>query len=120
MQRCRFLLVLTAMTLLPVAAAQISAPTDTYQVVRTYPHDPNAYTQGLIYVDGFLYESTGITGKSSLRKVRLETGDVIQRVTVSPRDFGEGLTDWHGNLIQLTPRRRGSAPPWHLRTLFED
>jgi glutaminyl-peptide cyclotransferase len=89
-------------------------------VVREYPHDPKAYTQGLIYVDGFLYESTGITGKSSLRKVRLETGEVIQQRAVNPRDFGEGLTEWRGSLIQLTPRRRGSAPIWHVRKFFED
>src|SRR5437773_4569287 len=91
-----------------------------YEVVREYPHDADAYTQGLIYLDGFLYESTGITGRSSLRKVRLETGEVIQQRAVSPRDFGEGLAEWRGRLVQLTPRRRGSAPIWHLRTFFED
>ena len=91
-----------------------------YQIVGEYPHDADAYTQGLIYLDGFLYESTGITGRSSLRKVRLETGAVIQKRAVNPRDYGEGLTEWHGRLVQLTPRRRGSAPIWHLRTFFED
>jgi glutaminyl-peptide cyclotransferase len=91
-----------------------------YEVVREYPHDKDAYTQGLIYLDGFLYESTGITGRSSLRKVRLETGEVIQQSAVNRRDFGEGLTEWRGRLLQLTPRRRGSAPIWHLRTFFED
>ena len=91
-----------------------------YEIVGEYPHDADAYTQGLVYLDGFLYESTGITGRSSLRKVRLETGEVIQRRAVNPRDFGEGLTEWHGRLLQLTPRRRGSAPIWHLRKFFED
>jgi glutaminyl-peptide cyclotransferase len=90
------------------------------EIVGEYPHDANAYTQGLIYLDGFLYESTGITRRSSLRKVRLETGEVVQQRAVNPRDFGEGLTEWRGRLIQLTPRRRGSAPIWHLRTFFED
>src|SRR5215207_4974107 len=85
-----------------------------------YPHVADAYTQGLIYLDGFLYESTGITGRSSLRKVRLETGEVIQQRAVNSRDYGEGLTEWRGRLVQLTPRRRGSAPIWHLRTFFED
>jgi len=61
--------------------------------------------QGLVYFDGFLYESTGITVRSSLRKVRLETGEVIQQRAVNPRDFGEGLTEWGGRLVQLTPRR---------------
>jgi glutaminyl-peptide cyclotransferase len=91
-----------------------------YKVVREYPHDTDAFTQGLIYLDGFLYESTGRTGRSSLRKVRLETGEIIQQRAVNPRDYGEGLTEWRGRLIQLTPRRRGSAPIWHLRTFFED
>ena len=91
-----------------------------YEVVREYPHDPDAFTQGLIYLGGFLYESTGITGRSSLRQVRLETGEVIQRQAVNRRDYGEGLTEWRGKLIQLTPRRRGSAPIWHLRKFFED
>jgi glutaminyl-peptide cyclotransferase len=91
-----------------------------YEVVREYPHDTDAFTQGLIYLDGFLYESTGITGRSSLRKVRLETGEVIQQHAVNRRDYGEGLTEWRGRLIQLTPRRRGSEPIWHLRTFFED
>jgi len=91
-----------------------------YEIVGEYPHDIEAYTQGLIYIDGFLYESTGITGRSSLRKVRLETGEIIQQRAVNPADFAEGLTEWHGSLLQLTPRRRGNAPPWHLRKFFED
>ena len=91
-----------------------------YEIVGEYPHDTDAYTQGLIYVDGFLYESTGITGRSSLRKVRLETGEVIQQRAVDPGDYGEGLTEWRGKLLQLTPRRRGNAPPWQLRKFFED
>ena len=61
-----------------------------YEIVGEYPHDADAYTQGLIYLDGFLYESTGITGRSSLRKVRLETGEVIQQRAVNPRDHRLG------------------------------
>ena len=91
-----------------------------YEIVGEYPHDTEAYTQGLIYIDGFLFESTGITGRSSLRKVRLETGEIIQQHAVDPGDFAEGLTDWRGRLLQLTPRRRGNSPPWHLRKFFED
>jgi glutamine cyclotransferase len=91
-----------------------------YEIVGEYPHDTEAYTQGLIYIDGFLYESTGITGRSSLRKVRLETGEIIQQRAVDPGDFAEGLTEWRGRLLQLTPRRRGNAPPWHLRKFFQD
>src|SRR6188474_2141801 len=63
-----------------------------YEIVREYPHDPEAFTQGLIYRDGFLYESTGLNGRSSLRKVRLETGEVLQQHDLDARYFGEGLT----------------------------
>jgi len=78
------------------------APIYGYHVVRSYPHDAAAFTQGLIYRDGFLYESTGLPGQSSLRKVRLETGEVVQRHAVPARFFAEGLVDWKDELIQLT------------------
>ena len=71
-------------------------------VVRTYPHDPHAFTQGLEYYGGYLYESTGIAGQSTLRKVALETGDVVQKVSLPPQYFGEGLTIFHGRIYQLT------------------
>jgi glutaminyl-peptide cyclotransferase len=66
----------------------------TYEVVNAYPHDPAAYTQGLVFHDGFLYESTGLYGESSLRLVELETGTVLQQVDLPPQYFGEGLTLW--------------------------
>ncbi len=74
----------------------------TYRVVNRYPHDPRAYTQGLIYRNGFLYESTGRNGESSIRKVRLETGEVLQRRDVDAEYFAEGMTEWRGRLLQLT------------------
>ncbi len=67
-----------------------------------YPHDPQAYTQGLIYLDGFLFESTGRNGQSTVRKVRLETGEVVQQYRVASQYFAEGLTEWNRRLIQLT------------------
>jgi glutamine cyclotransferase len=73
-----------------------------YEVVHEYPHDPEAFTQGLIFREGYLYESTGLTGRSSLRKVRLDTGEVVQRRAVAQEIFAEGLTDWSNQLIQLT------------------
>lgn len=73
-----------------------------YRVVRTYPHDPNAFTQGLIYLNGFLYEGTGLNGRSTLRKVKLETGQVLQEKRIEEQYFGEGITDWGGELVQLT------------------
>jgi glutamine cyclotransferase len=71
-------------------------------VVARYPHDPNAFTQGLIFLDGALYESTGRRGQSSLRRVELATGRVERFVPLEPRYFGEGLTEFEGRLIQLT------------------
>ena len=73
-----------------------------YQIVKTYPHDSSAYTQGLIYLDGFLYESTGLSGRSSVRKVDIETGRSLQQYAVLPEYFAEGLTGWGSDLIQLT------------------
>jgi glutaminyl-peptide cyclotransferase len=73
-----------------------------YRIVHTYPHDPKAFTQGLIYLHGYLYESTGLNGQSSLRKVDLRTGLVLQRHDLDPQLFGEGLTNWQNTLIQLT------------------
>src|SRR3954467_7590925 len=58
---------------------QTTAPVYGYEIVNTYPHDPKAFTEGLFYHDGFLYESTGEEGRSSLRKVELTTGKVVQK-----------------------------------------
>jgi len=77
-------------------------PVYAYRVVRAYPHDSKAFTQGLQYVDGFLYEGTGLNGSSSIRKVKLETGEVVQRRDLARAYFGEGITVWKTDLIQLT------------------
>lgn len=71
-------------------------------VIRAYPHDPHAFTQGLEYYGGYLYESTGIAGQSTLRKVALRTGEVVQKVSLPRQYFGEGLTILHGKIYQLT------------------
>jgi glutamine cyclotransferase len=76
----------------------------TYEVVKVFPHDPASFTQGLIFLDGMLYESSGLYGESSLRRVDLETGEV-QQITLLPDEvFGEGLTNWDETLVQLTWR----------------
>ena len=77
-------------------------PLYTYRIIHTYPHDREAYTQGLLFTDGVLYESTGLVGASSLRKVALETGEVLQFYAVPEPYFGEGLTLFGDRLIQLT------------------
>lgn len=75
---------------------------ESYRIVHTYPHDPHAFTQGLVFVDGHLYESTGINGQSSLRMVDLASGRVLQEQPVDSKYFAEGLTDWGSTLVQLT------------------
>ena len=79
-----------------------ATPTFTYRVVRSYPHDPQAYTQGLVFHGGVLYEGTGLNGQSSIRKVRLETGEVLQIRPLDRKYFGEGIAIVGGRLIQLT------------------
>lgn len=87
-----------------------------YEVVRVYPHARDAYTQGLIYLDGFLYESTGLNGASSVRKVDLTTGAVLQRFDLDGRYFAEGMTAWGPDLVQLT-LRSGTGFVYDRRTL---
>jgi glutamine cyclotransferase len=74
----------------------------TYEVINTYLHDPEAFTQGLVYEDGVLYEGTRLKDRSSLRKVELETGKVLQEVDLAAQYFGEGITIWGDEIIQLT------------------
>jgi len=74
----------------------------TYQVVNTYPHEPNAFTQGLVFEDGFLYEGTGLNGRSTLRKVQLQTGKILKIHKLTTKFFGEGITIYKDRIIQLT------------------
>ena len=83
-------------------AQENKAPVWDYQVIQAFPHDPRAFTQGLVYDQGFLYEGTGLLGRSSLRKVELETGKVLKLVTLPDWLFGEGVALWEDKIIQLT------------------
>lgn len=76
-----------------------------YEIVKAYPHDPKAFTEGLFYYNGFLYESTGEERRSSLRKVELETGKVVQKFDLPPEDFGEGIVLLNGKIYMLTWRQ---------------
>ncbi len=98
------LFALFSLLLLPLFAHAAALPVEGYDVVRAYPHDPSAFTEGLFYKDGVLYESTGLEGHSTIRKVKLETGEVLQGTRLSPDLFGEGIVDWEGDLISLTWR----------------
>jgi glutamine cyclotransferase len=73
-----------------------------YEVVNTFPHDPDAFTQGIVFQDGALLESTGIERRSTLRRVELQTGKVLQKVDVPPYFFAEGITLMGGKIYQLT------------------
>jgi glutamine cyclotransferase len=84
----------------PQPAASVT--TYTYRIVNTYPHDSYAYTQGLIYEEGYLYESTGLRGQSTLRKVDLNTGSVIQHHQLTSEYFAEGITMLGNKIFQLT------------------
>src|SRR5205807_7631610 len=74
----------------------------TYEIVGTYHHDSDAFTQGLEYYNGELYESTGLNGRSSLRRVELKTGKVLQKIDVDKEYFAEGMTIFNGKIYQLT------------------
>jgi glutamine cyclotransferase len=83
-------------------AQTMRPPEYTFKIIHVFPHDSAAFTQGLIYHDGFFYEGTGLNGRSSLRKVRPETGEVVQRVDLEPQFFGEGITLFKNEIVQLT------------------
>lgn len=90
------------------SAKPAPVPVYTYDIVNTFPHDPAAFTQGLIFHEGFLYEGTGgkksrgDTFTSSLRKVEIETGKVVRKYDVPPEYFGEGIALLNGQIYQLT------------------
>jgi glutaminyl-peptide cyclotransferase len=84
------------------ASAPVEPPIDGYRVVREYPHDPTAFTEGLFYLDGKLYESTGLNRMSTIREVRLEDGKVLRSVSLEPQYFGEGIVNWGKEIVSLT------------------
>jgi glutamine cyclotransferase len=87
---------------LAFAAVLFAADEYTYRVVRIHPHDPEAFTQGLEFRNGALYEGTGLEGRSELRKVKLETGQVLERTPLDRRYFGEGITVLNSRVVQVT------------------
>ena len=83
-----------------------ATPVFGYEVVNVYPHDTDAFTQGLAFADGHLYEGTGQYRRSSLRQLDLESGKVLKYAPLDPRLFGEGITVWGNQIVQLTWRSR--------------
>lgn len=100
------LLVLSSLVVACTSSTQSAengtAPVHGYEIVNVYPHDPGAFTQGLVYHKGTLFEGTGIRGESDIREVELESGNVIRKREIDDRYFGEGITLWQDSLIQLT------------------
>jgi len=96
----RAAIVLAACLAFRAVAADL--PVYGYQVVHAFPHDKSAFTEGLFYLNGFLYESTGRKGESSVRKVKLETGEVLQSHQLQDEYFGEGIVPWKDKIYQLT------------------
>lgn len=102
----------------PAVAPAASAPVDaiSYTVQAIYPHDTDAFTEGLFWHDGTLWESTGMKGKSDLRRVRLEDGSVTRRATVPDRLFGEGIVRWGDEIVSVT-WQTGVGFRWSLKDL---
>jgi len=101
-------IIFLGIALAPVYARNIGQPEAkrtreySFQVVRQYPHDSSAFTQGLACRNGYFYEGTGLTGQSSLRQVRISTGEVVRKINLAPDIFGEGITLLNHQVIQLT------------------
>ena len=111
---------LAALSACAQAAAPQAAPVETpvwgYQVVREYPHDSHAFTQGLFWMDGHLYESTGHVGASTVRRVRLEDGVVLQSADIPADQFGEGIAPWRDEIVSVT-WQHGIGHRWDRKTL---
>ena len=102
-RRRTLLAALAAGAAAPLAsAAPAAVPVHGFKVVHSYPHDPDAFTQGLFFHDGHLFEGTGLRGRSSIRKVEIQTGRVLQAVELPPEVFGEGITQWGDRIIGIT------------------
>lgn len=95
---------LLAFLLAPPARPAAPAPVYGYRIIHVYPHDPRAFTQGLEYRNGFLFEGTGLNGRSTVRRVELESGKVLQETSLDAQYFGEGITLLGNKLIELTWR----------------
>lgn len=107
---------LASFLLLIAAPALAATPRYSVQIVKTYPHDPAAFTEGLFYLNDSLYESTGRNGQSWIRQVDLATGKPLRQVSIDKRYFGEGVAPWKGRIVSLT-WRSGVGFVWSQATL---
>jgi glutaminyl-peptide cyclotransferase len=101
--KCGVICIMTLFACAPATVAQRQpAPVQGFKLIATYPHDPSAFTQGLVFADGEFYESTGLNGESSLRRVEITTGKVLQEIKIDREYFAEGLALVGEELLQLT------------------
>ena len=100
--RILVLLLLIAACVFPASPSAPEIPRYTFRIVHAYPHDPQAFTQGLEFHRGFLYEGTGLEGHSTLRREQLESAKVLQQISLAAQYFGEGITVLHNRIVQLT------------------
>lgn len=112
----RLHLLITCAFALSACETQAQPRIESAEIVASFPHDRAAFTQGLLVHDGQLIESTGLEGKSDIRKVELKTGRVIARVAIDPKLFGEGLVAWKDELISVT-WKNGIGFRWALKSL---
>ena len=112
--RCFGPVLAVLLTVMPVAA-NAALPVEAAQVVRTYPHSTDAFTEGLLFRDGFLYESTGREGRSFIRKASLATGRTVKSVALPPGVFGEGIVDWKDQLFSVV-WHGGVGTRWSLKS----
>jgi glutamine cyclotransferase len=110
-KRLQIILLLLIIAIAPIVVVSLVIYNDsmqdsplsyTYEIINSYFHDPNAFTQGLEFNNGFLFESTGLYRESTLRKVDLETGKVLENISLADQYFGEGITIFDNRIIQLT------------------
>jgi glutamine cyclotransferase len=107
---------LLAVLSLVAAPAALAAPVCGYSLVNTHPHDAGAFTEGLFYRGGAMFESTGLEGQSVIRRWQLADGKVLGESRLPPEMFGEGIVDWQGEIISLT-WRNGVGYRWDMATL---
>jgi glutaminyl-peptide cyclotransferase len=96
--------------------APSTIPVAEAEIVKYYPHDPKAYTEGLFWLDGYLWESTGEVGRSTIRKVELTTGKVLTKAVVDPPMYGEGIAPWRDQILSVT-WKDGTGFRWSQKTL---
>lgn len=104
------------LTIVVAGHGAAATPLGGFEIKHVYPHDPGAFTEGLFYLKGDLFESTGLVGQSTLRRVRLQDGAVLETRAIAPTLFGEGIVNWGNEIVSLTWQDHVGFR-WDLKTL---